>query len=109
VGGEGYVPVTLPEEGDPVPGTAEWAPLPIWVGAEKRDLTGIRSSDRPARTDSQYRLSYYSPRVTKHDAACDHRRGGNAKSDALLTVKINRLTWENPGVRLFDSFRKVRL
>ena len=36
----------------------EWAPGPVWTGAENLAPTGIRSSDRPARSQSLYRLSY---------------------------------------------------
>ena len=37
---------------------AEWAPGPVWTGAENLVPTGIRSPDRPARSQSLYRLSY---------------------------------------------------
>ena len=37
---------------------AGWAPSPVWTGAENLDLTGIRSPDRPVRSQSLYRLSY---------------------------------------------------
>jgi hypothetical protein len=45
---------------DPVPIVHEavWAPGPVWTGAENFASTGIRSSDRPARSQSLYRLSY---------------------------------------------------
>jgi hypothetical protein len=50
------------------PGThvqeAGWAPGPGWTGAEYLALTGIRSPDRPTRSQSLYRLSY-SAHVTK--------------------------------------------
>jgi hypothetical protein len=44
---------------DPVPIVQEagWAPGPVWKGGKSR-LTGIRSPDRPARSQSLYRLSY---------------------------------------------------
>ena len=44
---------------DPVPivQEAEWAPGPVWTGGKSRH-TGIRSSDRPARIQSLYQLSY---------------------------------------------------
>ena len=38
-----------------------WAPGPVWTGAENLALTGIRSPDRPARSQSLYRLSYCGP------------------------------------------------
>jgi hypothetical protein len=52
-----------PREGDPVPILQEagWAPGPVWTTAENLALTGIRSPDRPARSESLYRLSYLSP------------------------------------------------
>ena len=44
---------------DPVPIVQEagWAPGPVWTGGKSRP-TGIRSPDRPARSQSLYRLSY---------------------------------------------------
>ena len=35
-----------------------WAPGPIWTGAENLASTGIRSPDRPSRSQSLYQLSY---------------------------------------------------
>ena len=45
---------------DPVPIVQEagWAPGPVWTCAENLATTGIRSPDRPARSQSLYRLSY---------------------------------------------------
>ena len=45
---------------DPLPIVQEagWAPEPVWTGAENLAPTGIRSPDRPARSQSLYRLSY---------------------------------------------------
>jgi hypothetical protein len=44
------------------PGThctgAVWAPGPVWTCTKYLALTGIRSLDRPARSQSLYRLSY---------------------------------------------------
>ena len=51
-------PLSTPGK-DPVPTVQDsgWAPGPVWM-AENLALTGIRSSDRPARNQSPYRLSY---------------------------------------------------
>ena len=45
---------------DPAPIVQEagWAPWPVWTSAENLASTGIRSPDRPARSQSLYRLSY---------------------------------------------------
>ena len=37
---------------------AGWAPSPVWTGAENPAPTGIRSPDRPIRSQSLYQLSY---------------------------------------------------
>jgi hypothetical protein len=45
---------------DPVPAVQEagWAPGPVWTGAENLAPTGIRFPDRPACSQSLYRLRY---------------------------------------------------
>ena len=45
---------------DPVPTVqeAEWAPGPVWIGAENFAPNGIRSPDHPACSLSLYRLRY---------------------------------------------------
>ena len=50
---------------DPVPIVQEagWATGPVWTGAENLAPTGIPSLDRPARSESLYRLSYPGTRV----------------------------------------------
>ena len=50
---------------DPVPFVLEvgWVPGPVWTVAENLAPTGIRSPDRPARSQSLYRLSYPAPNV----------------------------------------------
>jgi hypothetical protein len=37
---------------------ARWGPGPVWTDAENFAPTGIQSPDRPARSQSLYRLSY---------------------------------------------------
>jgi hypothetical protein len=51
----GKDPVTLVYE-------AGWDLGSAWTGAENLDPTGVRSSDRPARSDLLYRLSYRGPK-----------------------------------------------
>jgi hypothetical protein len=60
VRGQRHVPAALP------PGKTKyhctgWAPGPVWTGAENLVPTGIRSPDRPARSESLYRLRYSGP------------------------------------------------
>jgi hypothetical protein len=45
---------------DPVPILQEavWAPGPVWTGVDNLAPTGIRSPDRPTRSQSLYRLRY---------------------------------------------------
>ena len=63
VGGQRHAPVALPPGNDPVSIVQEvgWAPGSVWTGAENLALNGIRSPNRPARSESLYRLSYPSP------------------------------------------------
>ena len=41
----------------PIVYEAGWVPGPVWTGAENLAATGIQSLDRPARSESLYRLS----------------------------------------------------
>ena len=63
VGGQRHAPAAFTTGKDPVPIVQEagWAPGPVWMGAEYLAPTGIRSPDRPARSESLYRLSYRGP------------------------------------------------
>ena len=45
----------------PIVQEAGWAPGPVLTGAENLAPTGIRSPDRPARSQLLYRLSYRGP------------------------------------------------
>jgi hypothetical protein len=51
-------PLSTPGK-DPVPSVQEtgWAPGPVWTGAENLVPTGIRSPNRPPRSQLLYRLS----------------------------------------------------
>jgi hypothetical protein len=52
-------------ERDPIPIVQEvgWAPGPVWTAAENLAPTRIRSPDRPARSESLYRLRYPGPQL----------------------------------------------
>ena len=52
VGGQRHAPAALPPGNTRYPLYTGWvAPGPVWTGAENLALTGIRSPDRPARSD----------------------------------------------------------
>jgi hypothetical protein len=62
VGGQRHAPAALhppPLGNDAVPIAKEagWAPRPVWTGEENLASNGIRSPDRPARSEPLYRLS----------------------------------------------------
>ena len=64
VGGQRHAPAALLSGKEPVPIVQEagWAPGPVWTGAENlASPSGIRSTGRPARSESLYRLSYPGP------------------------------------------------
>jgi hypothetical protein len=58
---------------DPVPIVQEavWAPGPVWMVAKNLAPTGIRSADRPTRSQSLYRLSYPAHGPRPINLACD--------------------------------------
>jgi hypothetical protein len=64
VDGQRHAPTAVLREKDPVPivQEAERSPGPVWTGVENLASTGIQSADCPARSESQYRLSYPGPR-----------------------------------------------
>ena len=55
-----HAPAALNPRERPVPIVQEagWAPGPVWTGAENLVPTGIRSPDRPARSQLLYGLRY---------------------------------------------------
>jgi hypothetical protein len=54
----GRSPLLPGKESLPIVQEAGWAPMPVWIGAENLAPTGLRSPDRPVRSQSLYRLSY---------------------------------------------------
>jgi len=59
VGGQRHAPAALPPV--PIVQEAGWAPGPSGRVRKISPSTGIRSPDRPARSESLYRLSYPGP------------------------------------------------
>ena len=66
VRGQRHAPAALHPGKDPVPivQKAGWDAGPVWTGAENLAPTGIRSQDRPARSQSVYRLRYLAHNTT---------------------------------------------
>jgi len=62
-----HAPAVLPTESS-VSNVQEvgWAPVPVWTCAENVAPTGIRSSDRPDRSESLYSLSYPGPPIMQY-------------------------------------------
>jgi hypothetical protein len=60
MGDQHHAPAAFIPGKDPVPIVQEagWAPGPVWTCAKNLAPTGIRSPERPARSQSLYRLSY---------------------------------------------------
>jgi hypothetical protein len=63
VNGQHHAVAVLPPRKRPVPAVqeAEWAPGPVWTGVGNLAPTGIRTPDRPGRSESLYRLRYPGP------------------------------------------------
>ena len=90
VGGQHHAPAALPPGKDSVPIVQEagWAPGPVWTGAENLAHNDIRSSDRPGRSESLYRLSY--------PASCHRRHQGKIRCDIKEMFKSGN---ENEQIR----------
>jgi hypothetical protein len=65
VGGQRHAPAALPTGMTryPLYRRLGKAPGPVWKGIENLARTGIRSPDRPARSESLYRLRYPGPHI----------------------------------------------
>jgi hypothetical protein len=92
---------------DPVPivQEAEWAPGPVWTDEENLASTGIRSPDRPARSQSLYRLSYpaqmlHASPIKVHDTnsilcACQRQfKPLHSATNICSVSRTNTLTWQ---------------
>ena len=62
VGGQPHAPAASTPGKDPVPIVQEagWTPGPVWTGGKSRPRRDT-IPDRPARSESLYRLSYPAP------------------------------------------------
>jgi hypothetical protein len=87
VGGHCHAPATFTPGKDPASIVQEtgWAPGPVLTGAENLASTGIRSPDRPPRSESLYRLSYRGPQCNVGDAAY-----GNIKQLSNTSISVTQ-------------------
>ena len=90
VRGQRHAPAAIYPGKDPVPIVQEagWSPGTVWTCEENNAPTGIRSSDRPARSQSLYRLRYRT-----HDLNVGHPE----------TQNVAELNIQTFCVRLFSS------
>ena len=76
---------------------AGWAARPVWTGAENLIPIGIRSPDRPARSESLYRLSYPGPQANLfHDKFVHMDEQTLQSTNAILQLATARSTKEEP-------------
>jgi hypothetical protein len=69
------------------------APGPVWTGAENMFFTGILSPDRPARSQSLYRLRY--PPINRNVLAHYARRADGTPIKNMATVQIFDVILQN--------------
>jgi len=69
----------------PIVQEAGWAPGPVWTGAENLASSGIRSPNRPARSQSLYRLRYPAHHGNFHDHGTRRGWGVSVTSQQLFT------------------------
>jgi hypothetical protein len=83
---------SLPPGKDPVPIVQEvgWAPVPVWTGAENIAPTGIRSPDRPARSQLLYRLSYPALDVETNLIIINEKKCASCTSISLIFSLLER-------------------
>ena len=101
MGGQRHAPAALPPGKDQIPIVQEagWTPGPIWTGAENlAPPPGIQSPDRPARSESLYRLSYPGP--LKYGVI----RGERQESDMKITCSY---TYYIPDVSKFGELLQL--
>jgi hypothetical protein len=106
MGGQHHAPAALPpgKTRYPLHRRAGWAPGPVWTCAKNLAPTGIRSTDRPARRQSLYRLSYQAHSQISRQSANDgckvvsstHRytsrtRGGLKKAQTSYAIPCSHL------------------
>ena len=110
-------PLFTPGE-DPVPIAQEagWAPGPVWTGSENLAPTGIRSPDRPAFSQSLYRLSYPAhicnhtqEKKTQTTASDTFRGNGTLDNVTAVSQQECKLCTPYAAHRITNVFLKFRM
>jgi len=88
---------------DPVPFVQEvgWSRGPVWTGAGNLAPTGIRSPDRPARSQSLCRLNYLDPLLINYFIVY------MCKLFARVQLTGEILTGENKNVTVANTFCSI--
>jgi len=76
---------------------ARWAPRPVWTGAENLAPTGIRSLERPAHSQSLYRLHYpaHEDRRDKLECKGNHRECVKEICGWFVSKVLKWVYWEH--------------
>ena len=81
----------------PILQEAGWAPGPVWTGAENITPTWIRSPNRPAHSQSLYRLRYLAhshPSKVSDFLLPTSVPNGTGDHPASVTIGTWTLSWE---------------
>jgi len=115
---------------DPVPIVQEsgWAPGPVWTGAENLAPTGNRSPDRPASSQSLFRLRYPAQSICNVESKgsmsiriclCRHQTTGSFRYKVLYFVMLlyqlfsqkvdmnTSVIWLGSEIQLFELARSA--
>ena len=118
--GQRHAPAVFTPGKDAVPIVQEagWVPGPFWIGAENFVLMGIRSPDRPARSESLYGLTYPGQWHFKKDALnrtlwttrFRRRYGPTSRHNRLMTdtasgfFRCRTICFETSGLSYLESW-----
>ena len=77
----------------PIVQEAGWAPGPVWTGAENLVPTGIRYADRPARSQSLYRLRYPA-HFTLNGCSLFRKKQNGMDSRKVVILRFSKGLWQ---------------
>jgi hypothetical protein len=85
---------SLPREGPGTHCTVGWIPGPVWTGAENLAATGILSPDRPARSQSLYRLRYPTHVIDREEWKMDRCQCRDMWRERILKYGYEKYIWQ---------------